>query len=258
MNSAIDNMVKELQSVLGDSIACIYLFGSVAMGDFKLGWSDIDIICLTKRMLSDDEAEELVNLRQKLLECDKTNRYYRSFEGIITSVDEFINNAYTKAVYWGTSGQRITDSYSFDECSLFELIKYGRLVLGEDIRDKMVLPTYEELKNNVMRHYRAIREYAALTNESLYSCGWLLDIARCIYTLRFGDVISKTKAGEWALEENICPDREQMIKTLKVRNEPLKYKDRDDTKRWLASLGPTVQEFADVLETELDRHSHCI
>ncbi|MBQ8003159.1 MAG: DUF4111 domain-containing protein [Clostridia bacterium] len=253
MKAAIAVMAKSIQAILKDNLACIYLYGSVAMDDFKLGWSDIDIVCLTRETIADSEAEKLVSLRQQLLNEERENQYYHSFEGIITTTNEFVNNRYNRVVYWGTSGQKIIDNYHFDECSLFELIKYGKLIYGEDIRGKMSVPTYEELKGNVQRHYETIRKYVQKTNENIYSCGWLLDIARCIYTLRHNDIISKTKAGEWTLEANICPEKEQMIQTLKVRKEPLKFKEQSDMKQWLSLLGPSVQKFADVLEIELNR-----
>ncbi|MDD4244120.1 MAG: hypothetical protein PHG08_07415 [Bacilli bacterium] len=47
-----------------------------------------------------------------------------------------------------------------------------------------------------------------------------MDIARCIYTLRFNDIISKTKPGEWALKEKLCPDAEALIRTLRIRKNP--------------------------------------
>jgi len=253
MNDLVAIMTKQIQSIVKDNLACIYLYGSVSMGDFKLGWSDIDIVCLTKSMLSDSEAEGLVGLRQQLEKDDMDNKYYHCFEGIVSTVDEFVNNRFRKVVYWGTSGQRITNQYTFDECSLFQLIKYGRLVYGEDVRHKMVMPGYEDLKNHVRRHYQTIRKHALKTDESLYSCGWMLDIARGIYTLRYGDVISKTKAGEWAIKENICPEKEQMLMTLRLRNEPMKYKDRKEIKEWLSQLAPSIQKFADVLEIELNK-----
>lgn len=182
---------------------------------FKLGWSDIDILCLTKEVVSDFEAEQLVDLRQNLLIDKESNQYYRSFEGAIVSIDEFKKKQYTRVVYWGTSGQRITDKYTFDVFSLYELIKYGQLIFGKDIRNELVLPTYEELKYGVQQYYKTIRKYAFETGVSLYSCGWLLDIARCIYSLRNNDIISKTKAGEWAIKENLCPEEEQMLFTFK-------------------------------------------
>lgn len=252
MNRSIDVMVKKLCAILGHNIVCIYLYGSVAMDDFKLGWSDIDILCLTKEVVSDVEAEQLVDLRQKLFKDEEYNQYYRSFEGAIVSIDEFKKKQYTRVVYWGTGGQRITETYSFDVFSLYELIKYGHLIMGKDIRNELILPTYEELKYGVQQHYQAIRKYAIKTGESLYSCGWLLDIARCIYTLRYNDIISKTKAGEWAIKENLCPEVEQMLFTLQIRNRPLKYKDQAEVKEWLSSLGASIQLFADVLDIELN------
>ena len=101
------------------------------------------------------------------------------------------------------------------------------------------------------RHYDAIRKYAVKTGESLYSCGWLLDIARCIYTLRYDDVISKTQAGIWALEEHLFSDETPLRKTIEIRKHPVSFKDREDIKLWLKELGPVVQIYADVLEREL-------
>lgn len=254
MNRSIDVMAKNISAILGDKIVCIYLYGSVVMDDFKLGWSDIDILCLTKEEISDYEAEQLVDLRQKLLNKEEANPYFRSFEGAIVSIDEFKKNQYSKVVYWGTSGQRITDKFYFDVFSLYELIKYGQLILGNDIRNELVLPTNEELRDGVQQHYKTIRKYAVETGESLYSCGWLLDIARCIYTLRYHDIISKTKAGEWALKKNLCPEADQLCYTLQIRNKPLEYKEQLDVKEWLSSLGISVQLFADVLERELNQY----
>lgn len=251
MNRSIDVMAKNISAILGDKIVCIYLYGSVVMDDFKLGWSDIDILCLTKEEISDYEAEQLVDLRQKLLKKEEANPYFRSFEGAIVSIDEFKKNQYSKVVYWGTSGQRITDKFYFNVFSLYELIKYGQLILGNDIRNELVLPTNEELRDGVQQHYKTIRKYAVETGESLYSCGWLLDIARCIYTLRYHDIISKTKAGEWALKNNLCPEVDQLCYTLQIRNKPLEYKEQLEVKEWLSSLGISVQLFADVLKREL-------
>ena len=130
-------------------------------------------------------------------------------------------------------------------------MRYGKLIYGSDIRDRLSLPSYDDLISGVKHHYGTIRKYAKETGESIYSCGWLLDIARCLYTLRYGDIISKTDAGEWALTENLCPCVDDMKRTLAVRNNPTEYMRLDKTKNWLRSLGSSVQIFADVLEKEL-------
>ena len=253
MRQSIEIMKNSIVSILNENVLAIYLYGSVPFDDFKLGWSDIDILCITKQPITDYQAEQLVNLRQTLLEEEQENKYFRSFEGAIVSLLELQNNDYKKVVYWGTSGQRITSNYYFDVFSQYELIKFGLLLYGTDIRSTLQMPLYSQLREEVIKHYNVIRKYAIKTDESLYSCGWLLDIARGIYTLRTGEIIAKTKAGEWALTESICPVEEHLIKTLEIRNNPLRYKNKEDIKRWLTSLGPIIQQFADVLEDEIER-----
>ncbi|MEG1797702.1 MAG: hypothetical protein RR262_14490 [Clostridium sp.] len=73
-----------------------------------------------------------------------------------------------------------------------------------------------------------------------------------MYTLRTGKVISKTKAGEWALENNLVPDIEIMKKVIEIRKEPNKYKDNDEVMKWTETLGEYIQRFADVLEKEIE------
>ena len=111
---------------------------------------------------------------------------------------------------------------------------------------------------DVAAHYRTVRKHAVLTDGSLYSCGWLLDIARGLYTLRTGRVIAKTTAGEWALREGLCPVPETLRQALNVRKQPLLYKDDEDFRCWAATLGEEVQRFADVLERELTRTNKTI
>ena len=242
--------VENIRKILGDKLLSVYLYGSVTLRDYQDGWSDIDIICFTAQPLSQPEAEQLLMLRQQLTETEK-DPMFRKMEGAVVCLDEFANACYTKLVYWGTSGQRITDAYSFDVFSMYELIKYGELIFGRDIRRRFTLPTDSELRKGVEQHYETVRKYAQKTNDSLYSCGWLLDIARCLYTLKNGDIISKTEAGRWALAENLCPCTEEMNITLKIRKNPSEYMNLPETKRWLCTLGESVQKFADILEKEL-------
>ena len=218
--------------------------------DFQLGWSDIDFVALVNEPISECQAKRLLMLRQDLLKAEPDNLYYRSFEGVIANLSEYRNQSFQRLVYWGTSGQRITDHYAPDTFSLFELAKYGVPIYGNKA---WILPApgREELVSAVRRHYDAIRKYAVKTGESLYSCGWLLDIARCIYTLRYDDVISKTQAGIWALEEHLFSDETPLRKTIEIRKHPVSFKDRENIKLWLKELGPVVQIYADVLEREL-------
>ena len=251
LNESIDTMVREISVVL--PLKSFWLYGSVVLDDFRAGWSDIDFIAFTDEPITSAQAEKLLTLRQELTSRCPGSPYYRSFEGVLVNLNEYRDGTYTRLIYWGTSGQRITDRYRIDTFSMFELSKYGVCVCGEADRELFKTPTREDLIAAVRSHYDGIRRCAVQTDDSIYSCGWLLDIARCIYTLRFNDVIGKTQAGEWAFSEHLFRNDEPLRKTLEIRRSPLAYRNDPKIKTWLESLGPTVQQYADVLERELDQ-----
>ena len=167
MKQAIQVMTREILRILDGQEPSLYLFGSVTMDDFHLGWSDIDFLCLTKRPISPAQREELVPLRQTLLKTEPGNPYYRSFEGGMLSLDAFLTGKPEPAVYWGTSGQRVTENYRFDCFSIVELLEFGVLLAGEDVRPMMHRPSREELRRGVEEHLRSIRQYGSSTGESL-------------------------------------------------------------------------------------------
>lgn len=252
MRVSIKRITDEIASRLGGKMHSLWLYGSVTMDDFHLGWSDIDFIALANGEIFEEAAQSLLILRQELVGKEPENPYYRLFEGVIVNICEYRRGEYKRLVYWGTSGQRITDRCEIDPFARYELAKFGKCVYGAADPSLFTLPDRAELVSAVRRHYEGIREYARVTDEKLYSCGWLLDVSRCIYTLRTGEVISKTRAGEWALAGGIFPDGAPLRKTLEIRKSPLEYRDDERVKVWLASLGDTVQRYADVLERELE------
>ncbi|OQB61571.1 MAG: hypothetical protein BWX94_01303 [Tenericutes bacterium ADurb.Bin140] len=52
-------------------------------------------------------------------------------------------------------------------------------------------------------------------------------------------------------ERNFFPDSKNLSKTLAIRNNPLQFKNDSETKKWLKTLGPIVQRYADFWEKEL-------
>ncbi len=252
MQKAIERMAAEIAAVLGGKLWGMWLYGSVVLGDFRLGWSDIDFIALTDGPITGGEAERLLPLRQTLLKKEPENPYYRAFEGVIVEREEYRRRAFSRLVYWGTSGQRVTDRYVPDAFSRWELAEKGRAVYGGEPWP-FPAPERAELTEAVRAHYESIRKNAAQTGDSLYSCGWLLDIARCVYTLRTSGVLGKTQAGRRALEEGLFPDEAPLRRTLEIRENPMAYKNLESVRAWLTGLGPVVQQYADVLERELEK-----
>jgi len=249
MEQSIKIMVNKITRILSDDNPSIYLFGSVVLDDFKFGWSDIDFICLTEKTILDEQADELVPLRQTLLAEYPENKYFRLFEGVMMTLEAFIKNSGDTVVYWGTSGQRLVRNWGLCQFGKIELLENGRLLFGNDIRRLISYPTKTEIINEIKHTYENISEFGVK-----FPAGpWLLDIARCLYTLKTNKVIAKTNAGEWAIENNLCPDLSVMKRVVEIRKNPLKLKNSDETKEWNKTLAPYIQKFLDVLRAELEK-----
>ncbi len=247
----VNRMVCAIADILSDCVPSIYIYGSSAMDDFKPGWSDIDLIVLTEREISEKQANALLYLREEMLNSDPENPYYRSFEGGIISLNAFLSKNRSRAVYWGTSGERISDQYALDAFGMTQLKENSIHVFGKDVRKDFPHTGFCELLDGVKRHHETIEKYAHTTGRSLYSFGWMLDIARCIYTLRTGKIISKTAAAEWALENQLCPDADALSFALKVRKKPLEYKKDPTVFDFAETLSAPVKRFNEVLGKEI-------
>ena len=77
------------------------------------------------------------------------NLYYRSFEGGVLTLDAFISKISDRVVYWGTSGERIIDTYIFDSFSMVELIESSTLLYGRDVRSQLKAPGFNDLYADV-------------------------------------------------------------------------------------------------------------
>lgn len=75
-----------------------------------------------------------------------------------------------------------------------------------------------------------------------------MDIARGIYTLRNGIVVSKTEAAQWALDSSLCPVPAALEIALQVCKSPMAYGNDSENFKYAETLGPEIQRFADVLE----------
>ena len=238
LECALSRMTEAVCGLLVGCRPSVYLYGSAVSGDFRLGWSDLDVLVLTREPIPPSAAEALVSLRQMMTAAEPDNVYYRLFEGGMLPLRNLLSGEPTRAVYWGTSGQRLTDAYALDAFGRLQLRGQGRLLAGEELRGLLPPPSYAELRDAVAAHLKAVRRYAAVTGRSLYS-------------IRTGRVASKTDAGRWALQNALCPDPELLETTLCVREAPLRLQDDPRTLDLAESLGDAVQRFADVLEEAL-------
>lgn len=255
MENTLSVFIHRLEQILMGRLLSVHLYGSCVMDDFQPGWSDIDLLCFTDRPITPEQSEKLLMLRQTLV-TETGMPLFRAIEGAVVCSDEFEHNTFSRLVYWGTGGQKITNQYVLDPFSSYSLLHYGKCIYGRDMKHLIPSVDFSQMLSAIHQHLLTIRQYAQETNDSLYSCGWLLDIARCLYTLRHQTLISKTNAGKWALAQRLCPEPFQMEQTLAVRQNPSEALKKPEIHSWLKALGPSIQKFADILEKELEEHAN--
>ena len=243
---AINTMAVSIQRILADAQPSIYLYGSVTTGDFRAGWSDIDLLVLTQRPITEEESAALANLRQALAARDPDTPHYRLFEGGMLDLGSFLTGEETRVVYWGTTGERIKTTHAFSAFDRASLLQTGQLLLGRDVRRHIEMPDYDEITAAVEHHLASIREHGT-GSRSIYAYGWLLDIARCMYTIVNGRLTTKTDAAQWVLDERLCPCPAELSMALTVRRQPELIRD-EGVLDYAENLTGAISKFADMLQ----------
>ena len=246
---AINTMAVSIFNILESARPSIYLYGSVTAEDFRPGWSDIDLLVLTQEPITETQADLLLTLRQQLAQRDPDTPYYRAFEGGMLDLGSFLTNESTRVVYWGTTGERIKERHDFSAFDRASLLQNGQLLLGKDVRRHFEMPEYPEIATAVISHAVSIRQHGKGAR-SLYAYGWLLDIARCMYTLVNGRLTTKTTAAQWALDEHLCPCPAELSMALTVRRQPELIRD-ESVLAYAEGLTEAIQSFLNLLEKAL-------
>lgn len=251
---AINTMAVTIDRILADNSPSIYLYGSVTAEDYRPGWSDIDLLVLTADPVTAAQADLLLHLRQKLGCMDPDTPCYRLFEGGMLDLGSFLTGEETRVVYWGTTGERIKTTHSFSALDRVSLVQNGQLLLGKDVRRHIEMPDFQEILAATENHLAAIETHGA-GSRSIYAYGWLLDAARCMYTLVNGRLTTKTNAAQWALDERLCPCPAELSMALTVRRQPELIHD-ESVLNYAETLTDAIQTYAALVRRAVELHQH--
>ena len=54
MTESVSKLTGEISCIMGGNLHSVWLYGSIVLGDFRLGWSDIDFIAFTNPRIAEN------------------------------------------------------------------------------------------------------------------------------------------------------------------------------------------------------------
>ncbi len=210
VHAILDALKLGLRGIPGDGLLGLYLYGSLATGDFDPALSDIDLLAVTATALDARQFRFLEALHLRLAAHfpdweDRIEVAYVSKDALQT----FRTQASEIAVI--SPGER----FHTKEAGLDWLVNWyaiqeeGITLLGLPASALIPPIAHAEYNEAIRRQAEAWREWVLhmhLRKQQAYS---VLTLCRAFYSARFGRQASKARAAEWVRAE--LPDAAHMV-----------------------------------------------
>ena len=197
-------LLKGAQSVLGEHFIGLYLYGSLASGDFNPQTSDIDFLVVTATDLSGELVRGLEALHVRL--WNSGLKWAAKLEGAY--VPQYALRRYdpgSAPCPTINEGRFYLDRQGSDWIIQRHILReHGAVVCGPSLTSSIDPVTPDDLRRAVAAvlrewwqpmlddpHFIRNREYEAYA---------ALTMCRAVYTLEYGDIVAKPMAARWAMQ----------------------------------------------------------
>jgi len=208
VSGLIEGLLAGVRAAIGDNLLGFYLRGSLALGDFNPETSDIDILVVTERPVSEAEFELLAALHARIPAGE--NDYGRHYEvsyvdrGSLKSFEPSERRHPTVGSDWPFARAKHRDNFILERWVVRE---HGVALVGPDPKSLIDPISAGDLRDAVQGEFRARMEHWAAGDEPptwmdtrYYQAFEIETICRALYTLEFGELPTKPQAVAWALE----------------------------------------------------------
>jgi hypothetical protein len=216
-------LLQGIRSVLGDRLTGLYIFGSLASGDFVPGRSDLDFLAVTEAELPLEAIEGLKAMHARLGRsgvplADHLEGSYIP-KAALRCYDS--QNAVHPALR--VDGSFDLDFHASDWIIQRWLIRQHALTLaGPDPRsliDPIQPAELRQAARGILRQWWApMLDDSSRLGSSEYQAYAVLTMCRILYTVEHGEVISKAAAARWGQAELGDPWRDLITEAAAWRN----------------------------------------
>jgi hypothetical protein len=206
VNAALLNFQERIQAILGSQFVGMYLYGSLALGDFDPGTSDIDFIVVTQNEITDADYAPLAEMHEQFDQSGST--WAKRIEAAYIPQQALYQPSPTSEKYpqveKGTKLFKapLENGWCFQ---LHTLRTYGVVVAGPDPQDITGLVDLSSMRQAVLaiaggwlEQSRKDPEWLEWVRLKEAQSFVVLTLCRMLYSLETGDVASKPAAARWA------------------------------------------------------------
>jgi hypothetical protein len=206
VNAILQELFEGVKSVLGSHFIGMYLEGSLANGDFDQD-SDIDFVVVTDDDVSENLFSELQAMHERIAAIDSWCAV--QLEGSYISQHALRHHDPEHAFHPNIErgyGERLKMADYDDAWNIhrYLLRKCGITIIGPDPETLIDPISPDELRRAILPTLKGWATQILNNPNEMISRGYqsyiVLTLCRILYTLQFGDVVSKPRAARWAKE----------------------------------------------------------
>jgi predicted nucleotidyltransferase len=239
VSAILQELLESAQSILGGSFVGMYLEGSLALGDFDQD-SDIDFVVVTDDDVSGNFFSELRAMHERI--AMMYSRWAIPLEGSYISQYALRRHDSEHALHPHIergNGKHL-QMVDHDETWIIHryiLREHGIAIIGPSLKTLIDPVSPNELRQAILPglHDRAM-QILNHPNEIIdpgHQSHTVLSLCRTLYTLQFGDIVSKPKAMKWAKETTGGKWNALIDQAWKGRHSPQSTANTDDMNQTL-------------------------
>lgn len=216
INSHINMIEREIPGFLES----YYIYGSVSLGAFDYGMSDIDFIIITKREIAESDINVLKKIHSQMRKKYRKTILDGSY---ISKHDmESLNKGEVSCIRFNDGVFKGIKKLNINSIDFYQLKKYGITIKGQEIDSLKYTVNWDilidNMKNNLntywanwvndCKKFLSIKYIGLFYSLKMVEWG-VLGVSRLYYTFKEKDITSKLGAGEYALRT--VPERYHKI-----------------------------------------------
>ena len=206
VNEILSILLSNVQKILGAQFVGMYLFGSLANGDFD-EHSDIDVLIVTDGEVSENTFSALQELHRSINKVDSPWAIQIEASYIPGNALRRFDPANKLHPHMDRGSAEILHMMSHESDWIIQrhtLRERGIVICGPDLQYLIDPISSDELRQAVI-DVLPLWALPVLSEPSLikkrgYQSYFVLSLCRMLYTLKHGEILSKPAAAEWAMD----------------------------------------------------------